>query len=874
MIEQQYYTRERGGVFNNVDGYDTVAISPGIKKDFIMKYLHPICHYDVPYELGQKGEKSESKYPKNFVVYPAATGELIIGQAIFKATDFTGLRSTFFMHNYILSVNERRRYIKEPEKIFGITAFATGYDIKDGQVLPTLAGIEYDKTSRLFRDKEILFQRLKMDNDVFNVMLEAAILAVNSKRKIYIALDEPVNQMAEVAKALMYHLYTELPWSVAEKLGISTYANEVEPKKNIHITFVPHSAIEEPEFLKGKPIIFDFCKGKILNFEQTKDAEPYLKIAPKYRTNKTAWETFNRWCDMLGGTLFEGEDTDIKYYSKIITLIDINTALKSGATYDISSTSIRQGLFKKLYTQIQRPDLIDDVKRELIEILEFLINLLSKRIVVGDLLQEEELDVIMKFKLEYNAGSTAQEAHFIQIMISVLEAASRQDKNAYVYEVMERIKEYPDTYVKLNKELISKPEARDKITYSIVNQKLEGVYNLKTFYEVLGDLDGIESLLIRDTDYKNKVMELFHTCLDQDYDLLGAFYLTKEWRSKHKSSQVGAEIEEECEKHFLRFFNINEIENEAVILSLDFSKKYDNQTYRTITDYQKLKNDLKFLKPNKIDVNQDLQVLVKRLYKNRTTVNDFYVVFYAFLEAKKVSPVLDLKAILEYLYDQSTDLVVEFVAWSKGQRLYIDIEKFDDDVVEFFETVKEREEELPAALIRSKLCTSSRTKDLGYRILHIGEKQRSKFAALFNAKVVLLVAALAVAGAGGYTLVMSAMRSEKAKETFNVQDINKKITQEAVPNAELKNNEEVQDVIAKTQNTNAADTNAADTNATGTNDSNSNTSNSNTSNSDTQNSSNANGNTNTNTNENTNGTATEGSNNSNTAPVSDNSLVN
>lgn len=63
MIEQQYYTRERGGLFSPTDGYDTVAKSPQLKLDYIKKNLHPLCSYDIPIELQRTGEQEESKYP-------------------------------------------------------------------------------------------------------------------------------------------------------------------------------------------------------------------------------------------------------------------------------------------------------------------------------------------------------------------------------------------------------------------------------------------------------------------------------------------------------------------------------------------------------------------------------------------------------------------------------------------------------------------------------------------------------------------------------------------------------------------------------------------------------------------------------------------
>ena len=189
VIEQQYYTREQGGLFTQTDGYDTVAKTPLIKLDFIKKNLHPICSYDIPSELQKSGEIDESKYPPNFLIFPTTTGEMIVGQAVYKSKDFTGLRSTFFMHNFVLSDKEKRRYVKEPEKLFGITDFATSHSKEDGRELPTLAGIPYDGEKPYFKDRSKLFLKLGMDNILFHKLIYATFIAASSKKKIYIVLN-------------------------------------------------------------------------------------------------------------------------------------------------------------------------------------------------------------------------------------------------------------------------------------------------------------------------------------------------------------------------------------------------------------------------------------------------------------------------------------------------------------------------------------------------------------------------------------------------------------------------------------------------------------------------------------------------------------
>ena len=87
-------------------------------------------------------------------------------------------------------------------------------------------------------------------------------LKENSKKKIFIVLDVAIEELGPMAKALLYHLYVALPWSITEKLGICTYANKADTKKNIHITFLDKKTLRQ-ESKSGKDLIFDFVNKKL-----------------------------------------------------------------------------------------------------------------------------------------------------------------------------------------------------------------------------------------------------------------------------------------------------------------------------------------------------------------------------------------------------------------------------------------------------------------------------------------------------------------------------------------------------------------------------------------------------------------------------------
>ncbi|MFL6559795.1 MAG: hypothetical protein ACJ8MO_27235 [Bacillus sp. (in: firmicutes)] len=173
-ITQQMYTRERGGVFHSTDGYDTIAISESLDKAFVKKYLHPFCMYHAPKILTERGEKDSSYYPEAVTLFQPETGDLVIGQAVFVPADFTGSRSTYFMHNYIIPSELKDEWIKQPERLFQWNEFQTSYRIESGMVLPEVETVEYNATNVLAVKDELLV-RLAISEHHFKQLLFAVM---------------------------------------------------------------------------------------------------------------------------------------------------------------------------------------------------------------------------------------------------------------------------------------------------------------------------------------------------------------------------------------------------------------------------------------------------------------------------------------------------------------------------------------------------------------------------------------------------------------------------------------------------------------------------------------------------------------------------
>ena len=178
MIEQHQYGRglKMGEKINK--NYNTIASSKGIKIEHIQEYFEPLCAYAIAIGRKNLNNKSIINDRYSLIITPVPTGELLIGQmAVAKCEESND--ENFFVHNYILSSSEKNRYVKMPEKIFGVTKFDVECKENQSTELSVLAGIPYQESNPYFRDKEGLLSKLKLDELVFNKIIQAILVSVN-----------------------------------------------------------------------------------------------------------------------------------------------------------------------------------------------------------------------------------------------------------------------------------------------------------------------------------------------------------------------------------------------------------------------------------------------------------------------------------------------------------------------------------------------------------------------------------------------------------------------------------------------------------------------------------------------------------------------
>ena len=262
-IRQHIYTRERRGIFSHTEGYDTIAASKGLSESFIKEFIHPYCSYAPSRSLHAENADWED-YPRGIIVAPYSSGHILLGQAVHVPRDFTGQRSAFFMHNYILppdfDLSDTWEGVGIVDNISHVE-FRTSYNITDGSVLPELDTLPIKPDMHLYgkpksRQKlkapypefsssklETTLTSLDITPTIFAKLLAHIAESIVGQKKTYVIVPVPPKEMTDYVLKLLKLIYHFLPKVSNRILGFCTYSREPVAMKGIHLNFqenIPH----------------------------------------------------------------------------------------------------------------------------------------------------------------------------------------------------------------------------------------------------------------------------------------------------------------------------------------------------------------------------------------------------------------------------------------------------------------------------------------------------------------------------------------------------------------------------------------------------------------------------------------------------------
>ena len=315
-IQQQMYTRERRGIFRSNEGYDTVARSNGLDSNFIKKVLHPACFYDAPTELSVRGEKDVSAYPKAMHLYRTESGQIVLGTGVYMPADFTGMRSAFFMHNYVIPA-ERAAEVVYDYPAWLNASFATDYDIEQGQDLPELNELPLDTATTASLPYRTQLAHMNIDEHVFKQLLFAVMASIQGKKKVYVALDVLIEDLSLHAVKLIEILYASMPYAYRKQFGFVTYAKEPVSKKGIHLTLMEKGSLRANDKNIEKDYTFDLPSQRVNNIDVDWSKQPYLDYVWNHLDHSHVMEDFFRFADRMLADLEPLRQTSIVSYHEL-----------------------------------------------------------------------------------------------------------------------------------------------------------------------------------------------------------------------------------------------------------------------------------------------------------------------------------------------------------------------------------------------------------------------------------------------------------------------------------------------------------------------------------------------------------------------------
>jgi hypothetical protein len=345
-IQQQLYTRERGGVFSTTDGFDTIAISEQLDKSFVKKYLHPFCLYDSPKSFTAIGQKDATLYPKAITIFQPETGDMVIGQTVFVPTDFTGQRSAYFMHNYVIPSNLKEGWIKDSTKVFQISDFETSYEFGLGKVLPEKEEVQHGCLD-ILSVKDDLLEKLGITELDFKQLLFSVMTSIAGKKKVFISLNVPLQDYTQYAMQLLEMLYLYLPYAHRRRLGAITFSSSPETKNYIHVVFFEPGTLNYSDRSIEKQFIFDFASGRISGVNIEGNTQGYLDFAlEKFRKSERLDAFFAFAEESLWG-LSEDKSLELLSYHELTNLF-LSLSGSNHAIYSKNKVGFLLGLLKFL----------------------------------------------------------------------------------------------------------------------------------------------------------------------------------------------------------------------------------------------------------------------------------------------------------------------------------------------------------------------------------------------------------------------------------------------------------------------------------------------------------------------------------------------
>lgn len=433
QIQQQIYTRARSGVFRQTEGFDTVAKSKGLELPYIKKNLHPLCGYDAPVELAARGEKEESQYPEAIHLIHQEHGEIVLGRSIYQAADFTGMRSAFLTHNYVIPA-QRANEVTTDYAAWLHADFQDSYDAEQGTELSELDKLPVKKVGReQLSQPRAFLEELHMDEKVFKKLLSAVVHAAAGRKKVYISLDVAPSEISRQAARLLELIFSCLPYPYRRQLGFVTYAKEPQSRKGIQMMFVERGSLRLGDRTIEKDYSFDLVSKRVTNVDAEQAEQPFYQLAWDLLDEPQKMAEFLDFAQQMLADLEPSQRESIGSYHELAVLTWIEAGREE--LYERDKAAVLRGLLNYLSPPgaAARKLRLHDIFLERFD-REF--DLIKDR-------QVPELAVVECIRDYYRIGSSADQVKIVRYMIVAINNALAQKRREHAFSYYKLIEGIP-----------------------------------------------------------------------------------------------------------------------------------------------------------------------------------------------------------------------------------------------------------------------------------------------------------------------------------------------------------------------------------------------------------------------------------------------
>ena len=661
MILQQYYTRERRGIFRTTDGYDTIAKTPTLDNNFIKKSLHPYCFYDAPRELQIAGEKDAGKYPEALTFFQLDTGQAILGQSVYVPVDFTGQRSTFFTHNYVIYKTSKEDLIKNPERILYVDSFAKSHDIEMGTDLEEIRELTYSKKlyDKAFVDS--LFSQLNITGELFKNLLYAVIISATSRKKIYIALDVDAADITKYSKELLLCILESLPYHVRRAIGFISYIQRPESKKNINIMFIDKESIRQGVSGLDKDFIFDFSNNRFTNMDLA--TNPYLDFIWDSRGRQN--NSFYEFIDNVLELKKLPKPVDIEVFNQLAILYQV--IIGNADIY----RSYKDVIFEYILTYLDGENI--DMQLELSN--------LAIRLIDEELRSVSTTSAYITASFArsiipyYNITSNEYKDKISKLFLYSLLASKRLNNKDYTWELFEISLANRDLNKQIIRFILDNKPIKEELLNDYVNFRIEKIQNINHWMQEVDSLRDISGQILDDSYFQLESTKELISIVKRQNNIVhsgGRVYglLNKLLNGSMESYQ--SNIEKHLDNIILDSITISTISKEELH---SFKISQSNASNKAITlyvlkDFIMMQNTNEELKNILISSSQperqELQEAIKNLSLGLTGAHFYEGVILAFYKGEtNVNTQYNYGQILDFIYtNKGKEIVYKFIHWS------------------------------------------------------------------------------------------------------------------------------------------------------------------------------------------------------------------